>query len=61
MLFAYPTREGTATFTDNDSGFAFAMESPETVSVTNASGYTENYYVYRSTNPNLGAVNVEVS
>jgi len=61
VLFAYPTREGTATFTDNDSGFAFAMESPETVSVTNASGYTENYYVYRSTNPNLGAVNVEVS
>lgn len=61
VIYSYPTREGAATFVDNDTGFAFAMESPETVSRTNASGYAENYYVYRSTYANLGAVDVKVN
>lgn len=56
ILFAYPTRLGTATFTVG--GFEGGFQSPVTVSVTNASGYTENYYAYRSTNLNLGSTTV---
>ena len=56
ILYAYPSRLGTATFTVG--GFEGGFNSPETVSVTNASGYTENYYVYRSVNSNLGSTTV---
>lgn len=56
IIFAYPTRLGTATFTVG--GFAGGFQSPATVSITNASGYTENYYAYRSTNLNLGSTTV---
>lgn len=59
IIFAYPKRYGTAVFTVN--GFSGGFQSPETVSITNASGYTEDYYVYRSTNVNLGATNFTVS
>lgn len=59
IIYAYPSRLGAATFTVG--GFEGGFESPETVSVTNASGYTENYYVYRSTNSGLGATTVVVS
>ena len=59
IIYSYPSRLGTATFTVG--GFAGGFQSPETVSVTNASGYTENYYVYRSTNVNLGSTTVVVS
>lgn len=58
-IYAYPSRLGTATFTIN--GFGGGFISPETVSVTNASGYTENYYVYRSLLSNLGTIAVVVS
>lgn len=53
LLFAFPTRLGTVTFWVG--GFEGGFESPETVSVTNSNGYTEDYYVWRSTNSNLGA------
>lgn len=56
IIFAYPTRLGTATFTVG--GFEGGFQSPETVSITNASGYTENFYAYRSTNLNLGSTTV---
>lgn len=56
IVFAYPSRLGTATFTVG--GFEGGFNPPETVSITNASGYTENYYVYRSANPNLGSTSV---
>jgi hypothetical protein len=56
ILWASPTRLGTVTFTVG--GFAGGFQAPETVSVTNSAGYTENFYVYRSTNPNLGTVSV---
>jgi hypothetical protein len=54
MLFAFPTRLGSVTFWVG--GFAGGFNAPETVAVTNVNGYTENYYVWRSENPNLGAV-----
>ena len=57
MLFAFPLRLGTPTFWV--SGFEGGFEAPETVSVTNANGYAEDYYVWRSTNSNLGASIVE--
>jgi hypothetical protein len=57
MLFAFPKRLGTVTFWVG--GFQGGFEDPETVSVTNANGWTEDYYVWRSTNSNLGATVVE--
>lgn len=59
IIYAYPSRYGTALFTV--SGFTGGFQPPETVSVTNGSGYTEDYYVYRSTNLNLGTTTVSVS
>lgn len=53
MLFAFPKRLGIPTFWVG--GFEGGFESPETVSVTNTNGWTEDYYVWRSTNSNLGA------
>lgn len=50
-LYAYycsPVRLGARTF--KYGGFAGGFEEPVTVSVTNSAGYTEDYYVYRSTN-----------
>ena len=58
IIYALPTRLGTVTFWVG--GFEGGFESPETVSVTNASGFTENYYVYRSTNEGLGSTTVTV-
>ena len=59
IIYAYPTRLGTATFTVG--GFEGGFQPSETVSITNSAGYTENYYVYRSTNTNLGSTSVTVS
>lgn len=59
IVYAYPSRLGTATFTVG--GFEGGFNSPETVSITNASGYTEDYYVYRSVNSALGSTTVTVS
>lgn len=56
LIWATPTRLGTVTF--EVGGFEGGYNSPETVSITNPSGYTENYYVYRSVNANLGTVNI---
>jgi hypothetical protein len=53
MLFAFPVRLGTVTFWVG--GFEGGFESPETVSVTNANGFSEDYYVWRSENSNLGS------
>lgn len=57
MLFAFPKRLGLVAFWVG--GFEGGFEDPETVSVTNANGYTEDYYAWRSTNSNLGSVVVE--
>jgi len=53
LLFAFPVRLGTVTFWVG--GIEGGFQAAETVSVTNANGWNENYLVYRSTNSNLGA------
>ena len=53
MLFAFPKRLGTVTFWVG--GFEGGFQAPETISVTNSNGWTEDYYAWRSTNLNLGA------
>jgi hypothetical protein len=58
----WPTSLGTASsFTDADTLFSVAMESPETVSVTNTNGETTDYYAYRTTNPTASALNITVA
>ena len=56
--FAIPSRFGTPTFTVG--GFSGGFTSGESISFTNASGYTEAYTIYRSVNPNLGNITVNV-
>ena len=50
---------GTATF--QVGLFIGGFEAPVTVSHTNASGFTEDYYVARSTNPTIGPVTITIS
>lgn len=50
---------GTCSFMSNK--FPFDMQEPQTVSVTNDLGYTETYYVYRSTNQIDVTMKIEVS
>lgn len=59
IWYAIPARLGACAFKVGgfDGGFGLAA----TFDFTNASGYTEAYYVYRSDNPGLGATIVEVS
>lgn len=59
IYYAVPTRLGTVSF--KVGGFEGGFEAPETVSVTNSSNYTENYYVYRSTNKITGSTTVDVT
>lgn len=52
IWYAYPLRYGKATpFMDTYEG---GFEEPYAIDVTNSKGYKEQYYVYRSTNKNLG-------
>lgn len=57
--YCLPTRLGTCTFAVG--GFEGGFELVDTIPFTNASGYTENYYVYRSSNAGLGSTKVVVS
>ena len=50
FIFAMPARFATPTFFDNETGFEAAFEAPETVSITNACGFKEDYKVFRSEN-----------
>jgi hypothetical protein len=59
IVYAYPSRLGTAIF--SVGGFVGGFNSPVTASVTNASGFTENYSVYSSVNSNLGSTTVTVT
>jgi hypothetical protein len=59
IVYALPSRLGTVTFTVG--GFEGGFESPETVSLTNSAGFTEDYYVYRSTNADLGLTTVVIN
>jgi len=58
----YPSSFGTATkFEDTDTGFGVAMETPQTISVTNDYGATTDYLCYRTTNSMAGSVSIKVS
>lgn len=57
VWYAYPTRFGKAVMWMG--GFQGGFEDPQTVSVTNDSGFTEDYYVYRSTNSGIGSLSIE--
>jgi hypothetical protein len=59
IYYCYPARFGTAAFVVG--GFSGGFELVATIPFTNASGYTENYYVYKSEQAGLGALKVEVS
>lgn len=61
FFFASPTRHGTPSFKDKDTGFGadFALVDGN-VSFTNASGYEETYQLYRSTHPALGQTTISV-
>lgn len=59
IWYACPVAYGLPSFTAN--GFSGGFDLTATISFTNASGYTESYYVFRSTNSNLGLTNVVVS
>ena len=43
-----------------DLGFEGGFENPVNQTLTNASGYSETYRVYRSTNAGLGETTIEV-
>ncbi len=60
IYYAYRSAFGAATFTVGgfEGGFELVSDS---ISVTNAFGFTENYTLYKSTNPNLGSTTVTVS
>lgn len=59
IYYCLPSRMGTCSFKVGgfDGGFTLQSEG----SFTNASGYTETYYIYRSDNASLGATSVTVS
>ena len=59
VYIAYRAAYGTSQFLIG--GFNGGFNAPTTVSVTNAHGFTENYYLYESVNQNLGAVTVTVT
>ena len=59
IYYAIPKARGTVIF--KVGGFEGGFEKPEIVSVTNDSGYTEDYYVYRSTNKITGSTSVDVT
>lgn len=59
IFYCYRAAYGTATFTVG--GFEGGFSLVNTVSVTNAYGFSENYYVYKSDLANLGNTTVVVS
>ena len=59
IVYAYPSRLGTATFTVG--GFSGGFNPPQTLTVTNGSGFAETFYVYESVNKNLGSTTVVVT
>ncbi len=59
IAYAIPTRLGTPTF--KVGGFEGGFYKAATIDFTNASGYTESYDIWLSSNTGLGATTVEVS
>lgn len=59
IVYAAPTRLGLVNF--YIGAVAGGFLSPVTINVTNAQGYTESYYVWRSANSGLGPTTVKTS
>lgn len=59
IYYCLPKRMGACVFTVGVLSGGFTLQSEG--NFTNASGYTETYYVYRSNNAGLGAQTVKVS
>lgn len=58
IYYSYPSRLGTALF--NVGGFDGGFSEVARIQFTNASGYTEEYIIYKSTNANLGNTTVVI-
>lgn len=58
IYYALPSRFGTPTF--NVGGFDGGFAKISTIEFTNASGYIENYDIWKSVNSGLGNTNVTV-
>lgn len=61
IAYAIPSRYGTPSFKDAETGFQAGFYLAATIAFTNASGYTENYDVWLSTNTSLGSMTVVAS
>lgn len=59
VWYAFPSGYGTPVF--NAGGFDGGFTKAASISFTNASGYTEEYAVYRSDNSNLGTKTIKVT
>lgn len=59
IYYCVPSRFGACSF--NVGGFDGGFELADTIQFTNASDYTEEYYVYKSSNAGLGSTTVKVS
>lgn len=59
IWYAFPSRYGTPVF--SVGGFDGGFTKAASISFTNASGYTEEYAVYRSDNSNLGTKTIKVT
>ena len=59
IYYCLPSRLGVPTF--NVGGFEGGFSLVATVNFTNASGYTEKYDIYKSTNSGLGVTTVAIS
>ena len=59
VYYCVPTRFGTCRFSVD--GFTGGFALVDTISFTNASGYAEDYYVYRSDYAGLGAISVTIA
>ena len=59
IYYCVPTRLGNCSF--KVGGFEGGFNKVDTIQFTNASGFTESYDIYKSTNSNLGNTTVVVS
>jgi hypothetical protein len=57
VWYAYPKRLGAAVMWMG--GFQGGFEEPLVIPVTNSSGVTEDYYLYRSTNSGIGDLSIQ--
>ena len=56
VWYAYPSNMGASRFVVG--GLEGGFEEPVVATITNTSGFTESYYIYRSTNHSLGEVEI---